>query len=126
MAVVGSIVDVIDKSGALKVKCIRILNSKYFWGSGGRAMVVVKDARPARKRKRSVREGEIHMALMVQCISSCSRQTGYSIKFPDTAAILVKKSDLSPLSNRIAGSVSQSLRFVPGAGRILAMAYDAF
>jgi len=126
MAVVGTVVNVIDKSGALKVKCIRILNGKYFWRVGSRAMVVVKNSRPARKRKRSVQAGEIHMALMVQCVGSQSRPTGYSISFPDTNVILVKKSDLTPLSNRIVGTISQSLRFVPGARRILSMAYDAF
>jgi ribosomal protein L14 len=126
MAVVGSVVDVIDKSGALKVKCIRILAGKKFWSTGGRAMVVVKDARPVRRRKRSIREGELHMALMVQCTGSFSRSTGYSIKFFDTSIVLIKKSDSMPLSNRIVGSVSQSLRFVPNSRRILSMAYDAF
>lgn len=126
MAVVGSIVDVVDKSGALKVKCIRVLTGKKFWSAGGRAMVVVKDARPVRRRKRSIREGELHMALMVQCAGSSSRRTGYSIRFFETSVILIRKSDLMPLSNRIVGSVDQNLRFVSNSRRILSMAYDAF
>lgn len=122
----GSLVKVIDKSGALQAQCIRFIDRSRFSYAGMRVLVVIKKSRRARKKKRSVGKGELHHALIVKRRGVVRRPTGYSVSFPSSSIVLLKKTDSTPLSNRVTNSVSKDLRFVPGFSRILSMAYDIF
>ena len=68
----------------------------------------------------------MHLALVVKQKGSVTRNMGYSVYFPSTAIILLKRGDDSPMSNRLTGSVSKDLRFRDGFARVLSMAYDVF
>ncbi len=126
MIVVGSNIRVIDKSGALMAECIRFVDRTRFSYSGAKLLVVVKKSMRVRKKKRSVRKSEMHLALVVKQKGSVTRNMGYSVYFPSTAIILLKRGDDSPMSNRLTGSVSKDLRFRDGFARVLSMAYDVF
>lgn len=126
MVVVGSNIRVIDKSGALMAECIRFVDKTRFSYAGARLLVVVKKSMRVRKKKRSVRKSEMHLALVVKQKGSIIRNMGYSVYFPSTAIILLKRGDGSPMSNRLTGSVSKDLRFQDGFARVLSMAYDVF
>jgi len=126
MIVVGSNIKVIDKSGALMAECIRFVDRSRFSYAGIRLLVVVKKSMRVRKKKRSVRKSEMHLALVVKQKGPVARSMGYSVYFPSTSIILLKKGDDTPMSNRLTGSVSKDLRFRGGFSRILSMAYDVF
>ena len=126
MIVKGSVVKVIDKSGALQAQCIRFIDRARFSYAGMRVLIVVKKSRRPRKKKRSIGKGEMHYALIVKRRGSVKRSMGYSVHFPCSSVILLKKSDMTPISNRITNSVSKDLRFIPGFSRVLSMAYDIF
>ncbi len=126
MIVVGSNIRVIDKSGALIAECVRFVDRTRFSYAGAKLLVVVKKSMRVRKKKRSVRKSEMHLALVVKQRGSVTRNMGYSVYFPSTAIILLKRGDDSPMSNRLTGSVSKDLRFRDGFARVLSMAYDVF
>lgn len=126
MVVVGSKIKVIDKSGALVAECIRFVDKSRFSYAGIRLLVVIKKSMRVRKKKRSVRKSEMHIALVVKQKGSIARSMGYSCYFPSTAVILLKRGDNTPMSNRLTGSVSKDLRFHSEFSRVLSMAYDIF
>lgn len=126
MVVIGTNMKVIDKSGALIAECIRFVDRARFSYAGIRLLVVIKKSMRVRKKKRSVRKSEMHVALVVKQKGSVARGMGYSVYFPSTAVILLKKGDNTPMSNRLTGAVSKDLRFREGFSRVLSMAYDVF
>lgn len=126
MITVGTFLNVIDRSGALKVQCIRFIDYRKSAVVGSKILVVVKQARPQRKKKKIPKKGELYKALLVKVAGSKNRLSGYCVKFPSSSVILLKKSDLSPASSRLAGGVSKDLRFSSAYSRILSMAFDVF
>src|SRR5690554_3385431 len=108
MIVVGSNIKVIDKSGALMAECIRFVDRSRFSYAGIRLLVVVKKSMRVRKKKRSVRKSEMHLALVVKQKGPVARSMGYSVYFPSTSIILLKKGDDTRSEERRVGKECRS------------------
>ena len=68
MVQIGTVLNVIDNSGAKKAYCIRINNTseKKYGSIGNSILVVVKSLRKKRKVLSKVKKGEIYSALVVR------------------------------------------------------------
>jgi large subunit ribosomal protein L14 len=103
----GTLLRVIDNSGARFALCIKVLH-KIPTGCahlGEKVIIVVKVAKPHKK----VKKGQIHTALIVRNSRQVYRKEGSYIKF-DAAACVILKKDGMPLANYILGPVSKELR----------------
>lgn len=120
---VGSLISVLDKSGASSVLCITILHrSKPVVGA--QLVVVVKSVkRHSRTRKRAPRKGNIFRAVLVRTVNFCMRPTGYYVQFPTSSLVLIRRGDSTPVSSRFTGVISRDLR-EKGFKKFLSLAYD--
>ena len=90
--------EVADNSGARRVQCIKVLGgSKRKTASIGDVIVV------------SVKEGEIHRAVIVRTAKDVHRADGSTIRFDRNAAVLVDTKG-EPVGTRIFGPVTRELR----------------
>ncbi len=108
----------IDNSGAIMVRCIRILGkpSRALAKVGDLIIVSVKTYRPGRKVKR----GEVYRALVVRTKSRLKRSGGIYVSAGSAAVILLNKQG-NPLGTRILGPVFKELKYTPFS-KVLAMA----
>jgi len=103
----GTMLLVIDNSGARYALCIKVLAKKPTSRAhlGDHVIIVVKIANPDKK----VRRGQIHTALIVRDNQNYRRPDGSYIKFNIPACVILRK-DGTPLAKRILGPVSKELR----------------
>ena len=102
-----SMVNIIDNTGALKGKVIRVLKGA-FWKSatiGDRVVLAVKQARP----DGSVKSGDVVKAVVVRTTKEIRRPDGSYIRFGDNAVVLIKN-DNSPLGKRVFGPVAREIK----------------
>jgi len=108
MIQVGTVVHVIDNSGAKKARCLKILSTKKTTGEiGDLILVSVQDT--FSKQVKKVKKGEMHKALITESKKKLSRYDGSSIHFIRNSVILVSEK-LLPLGTRVNGTVSYELR----------------
>jgi large subunit ribosomal protein L14 len=90
-------VKIIDNSGGLEGRCLKVLKA-------GRAPGIVGDVIVVSVTKISsgslIQKGDVHKALIIR-----TKRDG-SIRWADNAAILIKGMDLSPVGTRIRGPIS--------------------
>ncbi len=103
----GTMLKVIDNSGALTALCIKILRKSprcpgYL---GDKIIVVIKTAHAGKRVKKS----QIHKAILVWSTVNKRRVEGTYIRFAKPACVLLKK-DGQPLANRVRGPVYRELR----------------
>jgi len=119
---IGSILNVIDNSGARKAMCIKVLNKnpKCRARLGDKIIVVVKRATPGKR----VRTHDIQRALLVRDTQPYYRKQGAYIKFSKAACVILKK-DGQPLAKRIHGPVCKEIREM-GHIKIISLSSRAF
>lgn len=98
MVYTNTILKCIDNSGALTVKCLRILGkSSLCKGFPGDFVIVsIKTHRPHRK----VKKGEIYKAVLTRVKYKIIRHSNINIKCSSNAVILLNKREL-PLGSRV-------------------------
>ena len=112
-----TVVQIVDNSGGIVARCIKILkphNRKYAQ-VGDLILVSIQKTIPSSK----IRKGEIYKATVV-------RTKVGKIRFDMNAVILVKSNpktiELSPIGTSIKGVLSQQLKYHSGCGKLLALA----
>lgn len=100
MIQVGTILNVIDNSGAKKVRCIKVpFGYKRRYASIGDLITVsVYSIRKKRKLTSKTKKGEVHKALIVRTILGLSSPSGEKHSFLDNSVVLVGK------QNRLIGT----------------------
>jgi len=103
----GTLLRVIDNSGARFALCIKVLQKIPSRRArlGDKVKIVVKIATPHKK----VGKHQIHTALIVRDSHQVYRSEGSYIRFIKAACVILKK-DGQPLAKRILGPVSKELR----------------
>ena len=98
---------VADNTGAMEIKCIRVL------GGSGRKFGNIGDVIVASVRKSApggtVKKGEVVKAVIVRSAKGVRRADGTYVRFDDNAAVLIKD-DKNPRGTRIFGPVARELR----------------
>jgi len=120
MVQMESILRVVDNSGAKFVKCIRVLGHKY-GRPGHRIVVSVKEVFPGRKMKK----GDIYNALIVQTRKDVKRKTGFHLKGGINACVLMKRTENSPVGNRIFVPIFKEVKYA-GFLKVASIAPEIF
>lgn len=112
MIQVGTILNVIDNSGARKVRCIKVLfgYKRRYALLGDLIMVSVYSIRKKRKASAKTKKGEIHKALIVRTKSGLSCLSGEKLKFMENSVVLVGKQNRF-IGTRILGSLPIYFRY---------------
>jgi large subunit ribosomal protein L14 len=99
--------DVADKSGALRVMCIKVLGGakRRYASVGDKIVVSVKEAIPRGR----VKKGDVLQAIVVRTSQAIKRKDGSTIRFDNNAAVIVNKQS-EPIGTRIFGPVPRELR----------------
>lgn len=107
MVFTQTILKCIDNSGALLVKCLRILGkSPRSRGFPGDFIIIsIKTHRPHKKVKR----GEVYKAVLARVGYRIPRQGNITVQCSSCAAVILNKREL-PLGSRILGPVMRELR----------------
>jgi large subunit ribosomal protein L14 len=109
----GTMLTVVDNSGAKSAICIKVLNgfkSRYAF-SGDLVMVSIKSLRSKRRFASKALKGELYKALIVRTKSKLKKSLGSndSITFLENSIILLNK-QFKFVGTRIFGSLPSSLR----------------
>ncbi|CAH8358949.1 unnamed protein product [Eruca vesicaria subsp. sativa] len=108
----GTILKVVDNSGAKKVMCIQALKSKKGARLGDTIVASVKEAMPNGK----VKKGAVVYGVVVRAAMQRGRVDGSEVRFDDNAVVLVDnkdkktKTDRQPIGTRVFGPVPHELR----------------
>ena len=96
-----------DNSGAKRLQCIKVPGgSKRKYASIGDIIIVsVKEAMP----KAKVKKKDVMRAVIVRTAKEVRRADGTSIRFDETAAVLINQAG-EPVGTRIFGPVARELR----------------
>lgn len=110
MVLVGTSLNVLDNSGAIEAKCIKILGSSKCNHShlGDKLMVSIRRVRAESK----VKKRSVHCAVLVHQKSKTRRKNGSYIYFDKNSIVLIKKNKWNdPIGNRMMGMVPKELRY---------------
>ena len=99
-------VKIIDNSGGLEGRCLKVLKPGNNPGIVGDIIVVsvIKISSGS-----LIQKGDVHKALIVRSKSSSPSPSTDSVKFSDNAVILIKGLDFTPLGTRIKGPISSRI-----------------
>lgn len=112
MIQVGTVLNVIENSGARKVCCIKVLSgykSRYAF-TGDLIMVSVKSLRTKRKATSKTKKGEIYKALVVRTKCVTKNAFGENLKFLENSVVLLNKQNKF-IGTRIFGAVPLEFRY---------------
>ncbi|XP_065866075.1 large ribosomal subunit protein uL14mz-like isoform X2 [Euphorbia lathyris] len=101
----GTVLKVVDNSGAKKVMCIQALKGKKGARLGDTIVASVKEAMPNGK----VKKGKVVYGVVVRAAMQKGRCDGSEVKFDDNAVVLVDKQG-QPIGTRVFGPVPHELR----------------
>lgn len=107
----GTILNVIENSGARKVCCIKVLSGykgRYAF-TGDLIMVSVKSLRTRRRATSKTKKGEIYKALVVKTKHTTKSIFGDAFKFFENSAVLINKQNKF-VGTRVFGSVPVEFR----------------
>ncbi|XP_019097612.1 PREDICTED: 50S ribosomal protein HLP, mitochondrial-like isoform X2 [Camelina sativa] len=108
----GTVLKVVDNSGAKKVKCIQALKGKKGARLGDTIVASVQEAMPNGK----VKKGAVVYGVVVRAAMQRGRVDGSEVRFDDNAVVLVDskdkktKTDRQPIGTRVFGPVPHELR----------------
>lgn len=111
MLINESMVNIVDNTGALKWKIIRVLKWSSAWcgwkpaSVGDKVVLAVKLARP----DGSIKAGEVVRGVVVRTKKQIRRKDGSYISFGDNAVVLIK-SDGSPIWKRIFWPIAREVK----------------
>jgi large subunit ribosomal protein L14 len=108
----GTVLNVIDNSGARKVCCIKVMSGyrRRYAFIGDLIMVSVKSLRTKRKSTSKTKKGEIYKALVVRTKHNIKKTSGEKISFFENSVILLSKQNKF-IGTRIFGSLPVSFRY---------------
>lgn len=103
-----SILQVVDNTGAKKIRCIRVLGGykKRYARIGDIITVSVYKAAP----HSMVKKGEVLHAVVVRTKKETRRANGIYVRFDDNAAVIIDMKNKEPKGTRIFGPVARELR----------------
>lgn len=112
MIQVGTILNVIDNSGARKASCIKVIGGyrRRYAKIGDLVIVSIKSLRIKRKLTSKVKKGEIYKALIVRIKPRIKNFSGESICFFENSIVLLNKQN-KLIGTRIFGSLPLQLRY---------------
>ena len=98
---------VADNTGAMEIKCIRVLggSGRKYGNIGDTIVASVRKAAPGGQ----VKKGEVVKAVIVRTAKGVRREDGTYVRFDENAAVLIKD-DKNPSGTRIFGPVARELR----------------
>ena len=111
-------VKVLDNSGAVKARIIKILNKKKFGKVGGLVLVsIVKNLRGSK-----IRKGSVQKAIIVRTNTS-TRGLHCKTRWFENSIVLVKEkgNDYLPIGSRIKGVLSSELKNKIGCKKITSL-----
>lgn len=112
MIQVGTLLKVLDNSGAKIVSCIKVLSGykRRYAKLGDQIIVSVKQLRTKRRAFSKVKKGEIYHALILKTKSAKCYKFGDNIAFFENAALLLNKQN-KLIGTRVFGAVHKHFRY---------------
>ena len=112
MIQVGTVLNVIDNSGAKKVICIKVMPGckRRYAFIGNLIMISIRNLRTKRKATSKVKKGEIYKALVVRTKNCIRKFSGENIKFFENSVVLLNKQNKF-IGTRIFGALPISFRY---------------
>jgi len=108
MVLVGTKLNASDNSGAIVVKCIKILGDSFCNTSNIGDILVV--AIQSSKLKKKVCSGQVHKSILIRQKKKLFRKNGLGISFHNNSVVLIKD-NFDPIGNRVKGGVMQEIRY---------------
>ena len=107
MVQMQTVIDVVDNSGAKKIRCIKVLggSKRKYARLGDLIIASVKEATPGG----NVKKKDVVRAVVVRTAKEQRRSDGSYIKFDRNAAVLLSAQN-EPIGTRIFGPVARELR----------------
>jgi large subunit ribosomal protein L14 len=111
MIQVGSLLNVIDNSGAKKVCCIKVMKGyrQRYAHMGDLIMISIKSLRKKRKSTSKTKKGQVYRALILRTKVGSRNSSGEDIKFFENAVALLNKQNKF-IGTRVLGPLSTQLR----------------
>lgn len=115
----GTNLKVADNSGAIRVRCFKVLGGsrRRYAAIGDIIVVSVKEAEP----RKTVKKGEVQYAVIARQKKAFRRKDGSYIRFDDNAVVIIDKAKKEPKGGRIFGPVARELR-EKGFSKIISLA----
>lgn len=112
MIQVGTLLSVVDNSGAKKVRCIKVYPGyrRRYAFVGDLITVSVYSIRKKRKSTSKTKKGEIHKALVVRTKSGLSLITGERLTFSENSVVLLGKQNKF-IGTRVLGALPVYFRY---------------
>ena len=108
-------VNIIDNTGALSGRVIRILNKKSSLTVGSMVLVAIE----ANISNSKIKKGQVHKGIVVN--DSCNKFSHSINSERQIILIKTKNNDILPIGSRVKGFISSNLRNVEGTERIFAI-----
>ena len=112
MIQVGTLLSVVDNSGAKKVRCIKVYPGykRRYAFIGDLITVSIYSIRKKRRLTSKTRKGEIHKALVVRTKSGLKSATGESLAFFENSVVLLGKQNKF-IGTRVLGALPIYFRY---------------
>jgi large subunit ribosomal protein L14 len=103
----GSVVKVVDNSGAKIAKVFKVLGSskRRYAELGDIVIVSVKVAEP----RKAVKKKDVHQAVVVRQVKKFRRKDGSYISFDENAVVILEKGKKEPKAGRVFGPIPREL-----------------
>lgn len=112
MIIKGTVLNVLDNSAPVYVKCIHIYNKKKIGYYNDLILVVIKKSvqnlKINKRSKNNLLKGTLCKAIIVQLKRKLQRKDGTSIKFDNNSCIILNK-QMSLAGTRVIGPVTYEL-----------------
>lgn len=108
----GTLLKVLDNSGAKIVSCIKVLSGyrRRYAKLGDQIIISIKQLRTKRRSFSKVKKGEIYHALIVKTKSAKRYQFGDNIFFFENAVVLLNKQN-KLIGTRVFGAIHKYFRY---------------
>ena len=108
----GTILNVLDNSGAKKVICIKVLSGykRRYAKLNDKIIVSIQKLRSKRKALSKVKKGEIHTALIIKTKKKYTYKQGNNTSFLENAVILLNKQN-KLIGTRIFTTLHSNFRY---------------
>lgn len=108
----GTVLNVIDNSGAKEVRCIKVISGyrRRYARIGDSIVVSVIALRTKRRLTVKIKKGEVSKALIVRTKTKIKSLIGESLSFLENSVVLLNNQN-KPIGTRIFGSLPQKFRY---------------
>jgi len=124
MVKVGSLMKVIDNTGAKQARCLKIQPGykRGYAGLGDIVTVSVQSLRVKRRESIKIKKGEIYKALILRVKSNRLVFSGDCFSYNETSSIILLTKQKKILGTRVFGSISKVFRFTNYL-KVISMSY---